>query len=419
MKKSSRHTSLNNAIVLLAVVTLHKARINMSNWSVHANSSHNDTDTHSGTVEVVRVLQLLFYSVIIAVGSVGNALICLAILSRKKRKISEYFILNLAITDLSTSIVSIPLDIIERLAGYWPYGSFLCKVVYPLQTILMSVSVATLLAMSLERHRAIMHPLKPRMKGSKPMIMICAIWVSSTLLVSPYIYVLGFEAGSCVEDWPGTGYVKAYTMSVFIVLYICPLFGITIAYVRIGRKLYQDIKTLKVVMADSEGGLTGKQMLKTRAHRNVRIVKIFVTAVLAFAVCMLPNHAMWLWNDYGSGHSSKYFTDLLVFTNILVYANSCVNPFIFGTLQTRCTSCKDILKGSQDRDENSGQRRLFSMRVSFSSSSKLRTFIRGTLRSPRSSGRSISNRKGTLVSTRAMFREVQRLDYNTDAESNV
>lgn len=392
----------------------------MSNWSAHGNISQNATILEHSEFQVVRILQLFFYSVIIAVGSVGNALICLAILSRKKRKTSEYFILNLAITDLLTSIVSIPLDIIERLAGYWPYGSFLCKLVYPLQTILMSVSVATLLAMSLERHRAIMHPLKPRMKGSKPMFIICATWVGSILLVSPYIYVLGFKSGSCEENWPGVSYVKAYTMSVFIVLYLCPLFGITVAYVRIGRKLYKDIKTLQVVMADTEGGTTGRQMLKTRAHRNVRIVKIFVTAVVAFAVCMLPNHVMWIWNDFGDRSNFKYFEDLLVFTNILVYANSCINPFIFGTLQARCTSCKKIImRGSQDRDDSSGQRRMFSMRVSFTSSSRLRTFIRGTLRGQRSSHLIASTRKGALVPTRATLRELQKLDGNTDAESNV
>lgn len=392
----------------------------MANWSEHGNVSQNRTEAvDSSTEQAVMILQLLCFSIIIVVGSVGNALICLAILSRKKRKTSEYFILNLAITDLSTSIISIPLDIIERLAGYFPFGSFLCKLVYPLQTILMAVSVATLLAMSLERHRAIMHPLKPRMKGRKPIVMIFVIWFGSSLLVSPYIYVLGFDGFNCIENWPGTAFVKAYTMSVFIVLYICPLCGITVAYVRIGRKLYRDINNMKVIMADSEGGLTGKQMLKTRAHRNVRIVKIFVTAVVAFAVCMLPNHIMWLWNDYGDGGSSKYFTDLLVFTNILVYANSCINPFIFGTLQTRCTSCKDIIRSSDSRDENSGHKRMFSMRMSFTSSSKLKTNIRGTLRGQSQNLRSVVIRTGTGVATRGTFRELQKRDGNTDAESNV
>ncbi|XP_022784258.1 neuropeptide FF receptor 1-like [Stylophora pistillata] len=391
----------------------------MSNWSVHGNISQNSTSLAASDFHLVRILQLFFYSAIIAVGSIGNALICLAILSRKKRKTSEYFILNLATTDLLTSIVSIPLDIIERLAGYWPYGSFLCKLVYPLQTILISVSVATLLAMSLERHRAIMHPLKPRMKGRKPIFIICIIWVGSTLLVSPYIYVLGFNSGSCVENWPGVKYVKAYTMSVFVVLYVCPLFGITVAYVQIGRRLYRDIKTLQVVMADTEGGMTGRQMLKTRAHRNLRIVKIFVAAVVAFAVCMLPNHVMWVWNDFGSGSDFVHFYDLLAFTNILVYANSCINPFIFGTLQTRCTSCKEFLRGSQDRDDSSGYRRMFSMRVSFTSSSRLRTFLRGTLRGPRSSHLILSSRRGTLPTTRVTLKELQPLDDKTDAESNL
>lgn len=391
----------------------------MANWSEYGNVSRNGTETvDESTSQVVMILQLLFYSIIIAVGLVGNALICLSILSRKKRKTSEYFILNLAITDLSTSIISIPLDIIERLAGYWPFGSFLCKLVYPLQTILMAVSVSTLLAMSLERHQAIMHPLRPRMKGRKPIIMISAIWMGSTLLISPYIYVLGFDGFNCSEDWPGTDYVKAYTMSIFIVLYVCPLCGITVAYVRIGRKLYRDIKNMKEVLVDSEGGLTGRRMLKTRAHRNVRIVKIFVAAVVAFAVCMLPNHVMWLWNDYGNGYSSKYFNDLLVFTNILVYANSCINPFIFGTLQNRCgRSCKDIVRGAQDGEEIRAQKRMFSMRMSFTSSSKLSTYIRGTLRRPSQSHRSVIQRTG--ISTRTTVKGLQRFNGNLDAESNL
>lgn len=392
----------------------------MANRSDPELFSQNVTETlDSRSAQVLMILQLFFYSIIIVVGSVGNALICLAILSRKKRKTSEYFILNLAITDLSTSIISIPLDIIERLAGFWPFGAFLCKLVYPLQTILMAVSVATLLAMSLERHRAIMYPLKPRMKGRKPLVTIFIIWIGSSVLVSPYIYVLGFDGSICTENWPGASFVKAYTMSVFIVLYVCPLFGISVAYVRIGRKLYRDINNMKVIMADSEGGLTGKQMLKTRAHRNVRIVKIFVTAVIVFAVCMLPNHIMWLWNDYGDGGSSKYFTDFLVFTNILVYANSCINPFIFGTLQTRCTNCRDFMKGSQDGDESSGHKRLFSMRMSFTSSSKLRSNLRGTLQRQSQTYRSTVLHTGTGTPARESLREWQRLECSPDTESNV
>ena len=391
----------------------------METWTAAANSSQNGTQLKDlNRSKALIILQLLFYFTIVVVGSVGNTLICLAILGREKRKTSEYFILNLAITDLATSVISIPLDIIERLAGYWPFGSFLCKVVYPLQTILMAVSVSTLLAMSLERHRAIMYPLKPRMKGRKPIIIILVIWLASTFLVFPYIFVLGLDDVFCVEHWPNTHYAKAYTISVFIVLYLCPLCGITIAYVRIGRKLYRDIKKIKVVVADSERGLIGKQVLRTRAHRNVRIVKIFVTAVIAFGLCMLPNHIMWLWHDYGDGYRSKYFSNVLVFTNILVYVNSSINPFIFGTLQARCArGCRGFFSGSsQDRDDSGSepQKRMLSMRVSFTSSSKLSNYIRGTLRRPSQSFRSIVQRTGT--GTRNTIQEQHGIDCENEEE---
>ncbi|XP_015767097.1 PREDICTED: neuropeptide FF receptor 2-like [Acropora digitifera] len=394
----------------------------MDTWMETANSSQNSTETKdlNGSKALI-ILQLLFYFSIIVVGSIGNALICLTILGRKERKTSEYFILNLAITDLATSVISIPLDIIERLAGYWPFGSFLCKVVYPLQTILMAVSVSTLLAMSLERHRAIIHPLKPRMKGKKPIITILVIWLASTFLVFPYIFVLGLVDVSCVEKWPNTHYAKAYTISVFIVLYLCPLAGITIAYARIGRKLYRDIKKIRMVVADSERGLIGKQVLRNRAHRNVRIVKIFVTAVIAFGLCMLPNHIVWLWHDYGDGSGSKYFSDVLVFANILVYVNSSINPFIFGTLQARCASgCKGFFGGSTQGKDDSGselQKRMFSIRVSFTSSSKLGNYIRGTLRRPSHSFRSIVQRPGT--GTRNTIKEQNGIDCDNEEECDL
>ncbi|EDO46903.1 predicted protein, partial [Nematostella vectensis] len=279
--------------------------------------------------EFIRVLQLFCYIVIMTIGAVGNTLIFVAILARKKRKISEYFILNLATTDLAVSLISIPLDIVESLSGHWPFGEFLCKVVYPLQTTLMSVSVFTLLSMSLERHRAIMYPLKPRFHRTRALSVIAFIWLGSIGLVAPYSYVLSLKETFCTESWPGLKYVKAYTMTVFLVLYLVPLMVISAAYIHVGQKLYNDIEKLKTVLISA---VNGKQILRTRLQRNVHIVKIFTAAVVAFAVCLLPTHVVWLWHDFGQGSRSNAFSTILVFANIMNYTNSCINPFIFGTL---------------------------------------------------------------------------------------
>ena len=131
----------------------------MSNYNNTTNGTQtNDTE---GTSEVLFITQIVCYCVISIVGSLANVVICVG-LSRGRLKSSEYFILNLAIADLLVCAVGIPLDIYERYADSWPYGAFLCHVIYPSQTLLILISILTLMGMSLERHRAICSPLKQR-----------------------------------------------------------------------------------------------------------------------------------------------------------------------------------------------------------------------------------------------------------------
>ncbi|EDO48332.1 predicted protein, partial [Nematostella vectensis] len=267
---------------------------------------------------------------------IGNSVICLAVYNRSRLRIIDYFIMNLAATDLATCIISVPFDFVEILSAKWPFGSFLCKIVYPLQTMLISVAVYTLLCMSLERRRAIIRPFKPRIKSRRVLLIIALLWVFSISLVGPYIDVLALNTNSsqCIERWPDAMYPKAFTLSVFVVLYLFPLIVIGSNYVAISAKLYKDIQRVRKAIGEASGH--GKKPLaKRRSHRNMRIVKIFIALVVAFALCMAPNHIMWIWHDYGDGGANPHFSTLLVFSNILMYSNSAINPFIFVFLHSR------------------------------------------------------------------------------------
>ena len=134
--------------------------------------------------------QLVSFGVIMVITVVGNFLICWLELGRKPRKTSGYFIINLALSDIAVGLISIPLDIKERLSDGWPFFAFMCNVVYPLQTVLMAVSVITLLCMSVERYRAVITPFKSKPSGKLIVRVIGAIWAMSILLVTPYILVL-------------------------------------------------------------------------------------------------------------------------------------------------------------------------------------------------------------------------------------
>lgn len=281
--------------------------------------------------EITQVIQLSLYVMVSFVGSLGNLLVCIAIYLQKKRKPNEFFILNLALTDLGASIFSIPLDLAELLSGKFLLGPTMCHVVYPIQTVLMGTSVLTLLCLSTERHRAIVSPLKPKIQEKTAFGMITATWLVSVAAVAPYASILHLEGDQCLEKWPRDIYVKTFTMSVFLLLYFVPLVAITVNYVRVMQKLNCEVKRLKHLFSGRYHSLC--KHVQKRSDQNIRVVKVFVTAVVVFAICLLPNHVLWLWHDFGEGNNFKYFNEVVVFCHIMVYINSAINPFIFGKLR--------------------------------------------------------------------------------------
>ena len=67
------------------------------------------------------------------------------------KNVTNYFIVNLAAADLSVLLICIPFDFGEQVTHKWPYGGFLCRLIYPLQTMATTASVFTLVAISLNR----------------------------------------------------------------------------------------------------------------------------------------------------------------------------------------------------------------------------------------------------------------------------
>jgi len=64
--------------------------------------------------------------------------------------------------------------------------------------------------------------------------------------------------------------------------------------------------------------------------QNIHITKMFVTAVMVFALSMFPNQVLWLWVDFGNGGENEYFVIISVVGRLFTYSNSVLNPFIYG-----------------------------------------------------------------------------------------
>lgn len=228
------------------------------------------------------------------------------------------------------------------LAGEFPFGSIMCYVVYPLQTVLMAVSVITLLSMSLERRRVVMEPFaRPRILPKTTKIAILVSWIAPTLVIIPYALVLRLDGKNCLEKWSEYWHVKVFTLTNFTVFFVIPITVITSSYIMAGRKVRKELQNLDDMLEGKDR--SHKEYLKKRTVQKLRITKVFITAVVAFIVCMLPTHLVWIWHDFAQGGEKAYFKDILIFSNILMYLNSALNPFIFRSVRgksfTRLIAC--------------------------------------------------------------------------------
>jgi len=311
LKKQMMTTEFNESVV--------QGRFLTENSSISTNS--NTTAMQNSDL---RALKLTFYAIIFFASAVGNSLVCTVILRRKKMKtVTNYFILNLAIADLTLNFICIPFDIpVQEMNNKWPYGALLCKIIYPLQTLALFASVYTLTAVSLSRYWAINHPLRQQLTIKIAKRIIFGIWIASLISVTPYMSVLkeDSETDQCVEDWSNKSARKTYTAFLFMFQYLLPLTIIAAAYVSISWELARRTR-------NGNGYLQDRQ-----EDEEKKVVRMLKVVTLVFAVCVLPTNVMWLWLDFGNAAQYDKFWDLVAFCNIITFANSAANPICYTIL---------------------------------------------------------------------------------------
>ena len=273
-------------------------------------------DDNQQTLPLVAVSLLILITLL---GTTGNLLVFRAIFTLKKKNLNDYLILNLAATDTGTCLVSIPLDVVEKMKGEFPYGAALCHVIYPFQSVLVYVSVLTLLFMCIDRFRLIVTPLKPRMHLKTGLTTVAAMWVSSCLIVLPLALALKFKGSHCSEEWWHDYSGRVFTLTIFTFLYVIPMIIMTFLYAFIIQVLYKDTRSIKLRRNVS----ASSQLSASMTQRNLKIVHVFVMAVVVFAVCMLPTHITWMWHDFGSGSKRpELFSKAVTFLCMLTLSST-------------------------------------------------------------------------------------------------
>ncbi|KAB0336398.1 hypothetical protein E2I00_013063, partial [Balaenoptera physalus] len=114
---------------------------------------------------------------------------------------------------------------------------------------------------------------------------------------------------------------EIHSLLCFLVFYIIPLSIISVYYSLIARTLYKS--TLNI---PTEEQSHARKQIESRK----RIAKTVLVLVALFALCWLPNHLLYLYRSFTSqtyvDPSAIHFI-VTIFSRVLAFSNSCVNPF--------------------------------------------------------------------------------------------
>uniref|UniRef100_A0A663E9F8 G-protein coupled receptors family 1 profile domain-containing protein n=1 Tax=Aquila chrysaetos chrysaetos TaxID=223781 RepID=A0A663E9F8_AQUCH len=146
---------------------------------------------------------LAFLMVLLALVTIlGNILVILAfIMDRNLRHRSNYFFLNLAISDFAVGAFCMPLYIPYALTGTWHLGRGLCKIWLVMDYLLCTASVFNIVLISYDRFLSVTKAVSYRAQQgitSNPVVKMVAIWVFALLLYCPAILFWEHVAGHSV-----------------------------------------------------------------------------------------------------------------------------------------------------------------------------------------------------------------------------
>lgn len=138
------------------------------------------------------VLTLIIISTI-----VGNILVILSVFTYKPlRIVQNFFIVSLAVADLTVAILVLPLNVAYSILGQWVFGIYMCKMWLTCDIMCCTSSILNLCAIALDRYWAITDPINYAQKRTleRVMGMIGIVWILSLVISSPPL--LGWN------DWP-------------------------------------------------------------------------------------------------------------------------------------------------------------------------------------------------------------------------
>lgn len=301
----------------------------------HKNEFENYTCPLQGEESrTARVAKITVFIVIIAVSLIGNLIIIIVTRrTAQMMKIAFNFIVNMAIADLCTTIINMPeslfveiKDTAEWISG--DMGTVLCKMLPFCQQVCSFCSILSLLSIAFDSFFAICLPLNNPMTRRLSRIIITSTWLIPCIASVPMFLANNVVESEgmllCLEEWSplfdSLMASRTYTVVLFILFYVVPLIFISVLYSCVFYKI------MKRKVLGNHSAKTKRLYSKSRK----KAMKMFVTIVVCFALCWLPDHVTYFLITFNDEFYNCGLPRNIDFVSVFfAYAISALNPCIY------------------------------------------------------------------------------------------
>ena len=329
---------------------------NMSNTSASQWLNLYSCKPFQSDTDIIKGVKIFFYCVVLLLSVLGNTLL-IKIVKRKKRlqTITNYLIVNMAVSDVVITVLAIPRQITEILLGprRWLIdgllGSLLCKSLSFFQDVSTAVSILSLVAIAIDRYRAVVFPMRKQVV--KPVkvckIIILLIWITSMGLRSVYFYIFRTitygDKTYCIVTWGPKFDEKRSQESYYILILVCELVFPTCVITILYSAIILNLKRSGIARRKGPSS----SVTSRRLREDRKVVRIIIAILITFIICIIPIDVLGFLFYFVWDWSMLCGMENVVFAaHFILYSNAAVNPFIYFILNEKYRQgLMDILRG--------------------------------------------------------------------------
>nr|XP_014102975.2 RYamide receptor-like [Bactrocera oleae] len=286
----------------------------------------------------IVVLLSIFYGTISILAIIGNSLVIwVVVTTRQMRTVTNMYIANLAFADVVIGLFCIPFQFQAALLQRWNLPWFMCGFCPFIQALTVNVSVFTLTAIAIDRHRAIINPLRARPTKWVSKLILIGIWLTAFLFATPCAIAFRVELEHeryrengiifnvtrpfCLNKNLSEEQLQTYRYTLVFMQYFVPFCVISFVYIQMAVKLWG---------TRAPGNAQDTRDI-TLLRNKKKVIKMLIIVVVVFGLCWLPLQLYNILYVTFPEINEYHFISIIWFCcDWLAMSNSCYNPFIYG-----------------------------------------------------------------------------------------